>query len=165
MSDGEIRSVIVPLTDLEVLIPNATVAEIINYTPPQPISDTPPWMLGHLLWRGWQVPLISFAVLTEAAAEENTAAARVCVTKALIGNPRMPYFALLAQAFPRLTTITASELVEVSTDNNPIAVAGRVVLEDREVVVPDLDRLGHLVAHVAFGTLPITQRPEPASKA
>ena len=165
MSDGEIRSVIVPLTELEILIPNATVAEIMNYTQPQPISDTPPWMLGHLLWRGWQVPLISYSVLTEAAAEENTTSARICVTKALIGNPRMPYFALLAQAFPRLTTITASELVEVSTDNNPIAVAGRVVFEEREIIVPDLDRLGQLVAHVAFGTLPVTPRAESIPKA
>lgn len=165
MSDGEIRSVIVPLTGMEILIPNATVAEIMNYTQPQPISDTPPWMLGHLLWRGWQVPLISFAVLTDAAAQENTVSTRICVTKALIGNPRMPYFAMLAQAFPRLTTITASELVEVSTDNNPIAVAGRVAFEEREIVVPDLDRLGHLVAHVAFGTLPVMHRAESVAKA
>ncbi len=162
MSDGEIRSVIVPLTGLEVLIPNATVAEITNYSEPQPLSDTPPWMLGNFLWRGWQVPLISFAVLTEAATAENTANARVCVLKSLISNARMPYFAVLAQAFPRLTTITASELVEVSSDINPIAVAGRVILDEREVVVPDLDRLGHLVAHAAFGALPVTQRPQTA---
>lgn len=162
MTDGEIRSVIVPLTNLEILIPNATVAEVTNYSEPLPISDTPSWMLGSFLWRGWQVPLISFAALAEVAAEENTVNARVCVTKSLIGNARMPYLAILAQAFPRLITITASGLVEVPSETNPIAVAGRVILDEREVMVPDLDRLGHLVAHAAFGSLPVTHR-QPAA--
>ncbi len=165
MSDAEIRSVIIPLTDLEILIPNATVAEVINYSEPQPISNTPPWMLGNLLWQGWQVPLISFAVLSEVAEEESTESARVCITKSLIGNARMPYFALLTQGFPHLTTVTASDLVEVASSNKPLAVAGQVILnEERQVIVPDLDRLGHLVAHVAFGALPVTRRAEPPSK-
>lgn len=158
MSEAEIRSVIIPLTQMEILVPNATVAEVANYVEPQEISDTPPWMLGMFLWRGWQVPLIAFAVLAEAVHEESTDNARICVTKSLIGNARMPYFAILAQAFPRLNTITATDMVEVATDTNPIAVAGRVIVAEREVVIPDLDRLGHLVAHAAFGALPVTHR-------
>lgn len=158
MSEGEIRSVIIPLTGMEILVPNATVAEIVNYAEPQSISDTPAWLLGMFLWRGWQVPLISFAVLAETVHEENTQNARVCVTKSLIDNPRMPYFAILAQSFPRLNTIKSTDMVEVATDVNPIAVAGRVIVTEREVTVPDLDRLGHLVAHAAFGALPVTQR-------
>lgn len=155
MSEMEIRSVIVPLTALDILIPNATIAEVSNYVEPQALPDTPPWLLGTFLWRGWQVPMISFATLLEAVEQEELEHARICVTKSLIGNPRMPYFAILAQGFPRLNTVTAAELVEVAATNQPIAVAGRVIVKDREVVVPDLDRLGHLVAHAAFGTLPL----------
>lgn len=158
MSGAEIRSVIIPLSGVDILVPNATVAEITNFVDPQPLADTPPWMLGTFLWRGWQVPLISFARLAELAESERTENARVCVTKSLIGNERMPYFAILAQAFPRLTTISATELVEVPSAVNPIAVAGRIVVQEREVLIPDLDRLGHLVAHAAFGALPVTQR-------
>lgn len=157
-TDSEIRSVVIPLTGTDILIPNATVAEVTNYAEPQPVPDAPAWMLGTFLWRGWHVPLISFSVLTEIADAERTESARICVTKALIGNERMPYFALLTQAFPRLTTISASDLVEVPADSNPIAVAGRTVIEEHEVLVPDLDRLGHLVAHAAFGALPLTRR-------
>jgi chemosensory pili system protein ChpC len=154
MSEVEIRSVIVPLTGMDILIPNATIAEVINYAGVQTIPNTPPWMLGTFLWRGWQVPLISFAVLAEAVDHENTDNTRICVTKSLIGNPRMPYFAVLTQAFPRLNTITATEMLELPNESNPIAVAGRVIVAEQEVVVPDLDRLGHLVAHAAFGALP-----------
>lgn len=158
MSESEIRSVVIPLTGMEILVPNATVAEVVNYAEPEEIPDTPAWMLGMFLWRGWQVPLISFAALIESMQEESTKNARICVTKSLINNTRMPYFAVLAQSFPRLTTVTPTDMVEVATQTNPIAVAGRVVMAEREIVVPDLERLGHLVAHAAFGALPVTQR-------
>lgn len=156
MSDGEVRCVIVPLTGVEILIPNATVAEVTNYVEPQPIPDTPAWMLGTFLWRGWQVPLISLSMLAKLAERENKETARICISKSLIGNARMPYFSLLAQGFPRLTTITASELVEVPTDKLPMAFAGRAIVNEHEVLVPDLDRLGHMVAHAALGVLPVT---------
>lgn len=157
MNTGEIRSIILPSSGADILIPNATIAEITNYAQPQPLSDAPPWLLGTILWRGWQVPLISFSVLIELCSSEQTDSARICVTKSLIGNDRMPYFGILAQAFPRLTTISASGLVELPTTSNPIAVAGKVIIEEREVLVPDLDRLGHLIAHAAFGMLPVTR--------
>jgi chemosensory pili system protein ChpC len=31
-----------------------------------------------------------------------------------------------------------------------------VTVNEEEAIVPDLDRLGHLVAHAAFGALPLT---------
>jgi chemosensory pili system protein ChpC len=41
-------------------------------------------------------------------------------------------------------------------ESKPIAVAGRVIVDSTEAVIPDLDRLGHLTAHAAFGALPLT---------
>lgn len=156
MSDTEIRSVVVPLSGVQILIPNATVAEVVSYSSPDPIQDAPEWLLGTFLWRGWQVPLVSFATLTEHAETESVEGARMCITKTLIDNERMPYIAILAQGFPRLTTITEDNLTEVPSESNPIAVAGKAIVGDMEVVIPDLDRLGHLVAHAAFGALPLT---------
>jgi chemosensory pili system protein ChpC len=156
MAETEIRSVMVPLTGTQILIPNATVAEVVGYSNPEPISGSPEWLLGTFLWRGWQVPLVSFANLIEAAETESVNGARLCITKTLIANERMPYVAILAQGFPRLTTITEDNLTEVPTDSKPIAVAGRVIVDSTEAVIPDLDRLGHLTAHAAFGALPLT---------
>lgn len=156
MADTEIRSVMVPLAGTQLLIPNATVAEVVGYSEPDAIADGPDWILGTFLWRGWQVPLISFAALIESRESEPVNGARLCITKTLIDNERMPYIAILAQGFPRLTTITQDNLTEVPMDSKPIAVAGQVIVESTEALVPDLDRLGHLVAHAAFGALPLT---------
>lgn len=156
MSEAEIRSVMAPVTGGELLIPNATVAEIVGYAEPEPHPDTPGWMLGDLLWRGWQVPVISFSALAGLAEAENIEGARICITKSLAHSERLPYLAILTQGFPRLVTVTATALTEVPEKDLPPAVAGRVILGDREAWVPDLNRLAELVAHAAHGSLPVT---------
>jgi len=156
MADKEIRSVMVPLTGSQLLIPNATVAEVVGYTKPDPVQDGPEWLLGTFLWRGWQVPIVSFIALSESDITESVNGARLCITKTLIDNERMPYIAILAQGFPRLTTLTEDTVTEVPLEAKPIAVAGKVIIESSEALIPDLDRLAHLVAHAAFGALPLT---------
>jgi iron complex outermembrane receptor protein len=42
----EIRGVMVPVTEGRLLLPNATVAEVISYTKPEPVSGAPTWLLG-----------------------------------------------------------------------------------------------------------------------
>lgn len=156
MSETEIRSVLVPVTDAELLLPNASIAEIVGYTTPDPIDQAPEWLLGNILWHGWQVPVVAFGVLTEQQEREPIEGAKICVTKSLIDNERMPYIGILAQGFPRLVTVTESALTEVPDSSTHIATAGKAIIGDREAWVPDLDRIGQLVAHAAFGALPLS---------
>ncbi|HMB38364.1 MAG TPA: chemotaxis protein CheW [Wenzhouxiangellaceae bacterium] len=156
MSETEIRSVLVPVTDAELLMPNASIAEIVGYTSPEPIEQAPEWLLGNILWHGWQVPVVSFGMLTEQLETESAEGAKICVSKSLISNERMPYIGILAQGFPRLVTVTESALSEVPDSSTHIAIAGKAIIGDREAWVPDLDRIGQLVAHAAFGALPIS---------
>jgi chemosensory pili system protein ChpC len=100
----EIRGVMVPVTDGRVLLPNATVAEVISYAQPEQIPGAPSWLLGRLAWRGWRLPLFSLPMLTGQLKEESRTNARVAVLKAIGGHAGLPFMALLAQGFPRLTT-------------------------------------------------------------
>jgi len=156
MSETEIRSVMVPVTDADLLLPNASIAEIVGYTSPEPIEQAPEWLLGNIIWHGWQVPVVSFGMLTEQLETESVEGAKICVSKSLISNERMPYIGILAQGFPRLVTVTESALTEVPDSVTHIAIAGKAIIGDREAWVPDLDRIGQLVAHAAFGALPIS---------
>ncbi|MDX1626088.1 MAG: chemotaxis protein CheW [Wenzhouxiangellaceae bacterium] len=156
MSEQEIRSVLVPVSGTDLLLPNATISEIVGYSRPDPIDQAPDWLIGNILWHGWQVPVVSFAVLTEQAESEPTDGAKICITKNLVTNDRIPFIGLLAQGFPRLVTVTESTLVEVPESSTHIAVAGECVIGDREAVIPELDRIGQLVAHAAYGALPLT---------
>ena len=143
----EIRGVMVPITDGRVLLPNATVAEVISYTKPETIPNAPAWLLGRLPWRGWRLPLFSFPILTGQLTDESRTNARVAVLKALGGNAGMPFIALLAQGFPRLTTVT-QELLIPTSDEHPHApgVRAEVLVRDDRAVIPDLDAIEGMVA-------------------
>jgi chemosensory pili system protein ChpC len=115
----EIRCVLVPVSNLRLLLPNATVAEVITYSKPEPVDNAPEWLLGRIAWRGWRVPLVSFAQLSKSDTGDSEASVRVAVLKALGGNPKLPFVAILTQGFPRLTTLNA-ELIIPTHDGTPL---------------------------------------------
>lgn len=146
-SPREIRGVMIPVTNGRVLLPNATVAEVITYSNPERIPNAPEWLLGRQSWRGWRLPLFSFAILSGLAHEEGYLGARVAVLKALGGHAKMPFIALLAQGFPRLTTITPDLLIPTGDENvHPPGVRAQVLVRDDQAVIPDLGQIEAMMA-------------------
>jgi chemosensory pili system protein ChpC len=146
-STREIRGVMIPVTGGRVLLPNATVAEVITYSVPEKIADAPDWLLGRLSWRGWRLPLFSFSMLSGGAKQESYSNAKVAVLKALGGNAKMPFVAMLAQGFPRLTTITPDLLIPTGDESeHPPGVHGHVLVRDDQAVIPDLGQIENLIA-------------------
>lgn len=145
-----IRGVLIQVADARLLLPNATIAEVLSYAAPEPLADAPDWLLGRIRWRGWQLPLMSFSRFAGIAEEEGGLGSKVVVLKALGGNPRQPYFAMLTQGFPRLVTVTESTLATLDDDGAlPAGVLARVRLNENEAMVPDLAALEQRV-HAAL---------------
>ena len=143
----EIRGVLIPITNGRVLLPNATVAEVITLANVEKIPNAPEWILGRLSWRGWRLPLFSFPILTGQVADETYTNARVAVLKALSGNAKMPFLALLAQGFPRLTTVTPDSLIPTGDENaHPLGIRAEVLVRDDRAVIPDLGLIEGMVA-------------------
>lgn len=135
----EIRSLLIGVTGGRVLLPNATVAEVITYASAEPIPDAPAWVIGRIGWRGWRLPLFSFAILCGLAPEEGYINAKVAVLKALGGRPRFSYMAMLTQGFPRLTTVTPEVLIpDTSAGDLPFGALMRVLVRDDPAFIPDL---------------------------
>ena len=138
----EIRCVLVPVGNLRLLLPNATIAEVITQSKPEPVADAPDWLLGRIAWRGWRVPLVSFTKLAGTEEGDAELSVRVAVLKALGGNPRLPFIAVLTQGFPRLTTLNA-ELIIPTHDGSalPPGVRAQVLVRDDVAMIPDLEWL------------------------
>ncbi|TAL83223.1 MAG: chemotaxis protein CheW [Rhodanobacter sp.] len=136
----EIRCVLVPAGELRLLLPNATIAEVITQSTPEPVARAPDWLLGRIAWRGWRVPLVSFTRLTGAAEGDAGLSGRVAVLKALGDNPRLPFIAVMTEGFPRLTTLNA-ELIIPTHDGStlPAGVRAQVLVRDDVAVIPDLE--------------------------
>ena len=107
----DIRGVLIQVAGARLLLPNATIAEVMSFADPEPVANAPDWLLGQIRWRGWQLPLLSFARLAGIADEQGGLGSKVVVLKALGGNAKSPYFALLTQGFPRLVTVSRDALV------------------------------------------------------
>lgn len=142
----ELRGVIVQTGAGQLLLPNSVITEVLSFSDPDAVEGAPEWLLGLIRWRGWQVPLLDFASLagvqSRSPAQSQGGRRRVIVVKALGGNPRMPYMAIMADGFPRLVTVKASTL-EAPADATDLAACIRAIanLNDEEAIIPDLDQV------------------------
>ncbi|HET6436368.1 MAG TPA: chemotaxis protein CheW [Xanthomonadaceae bacterium] len=146
-TNQDIRGVLIQVAGTRLLLPNATIAEVLSYAEPDAIGDAPDWLLGRIRWRGWQLPLVSFARLSGIADEQGGLGSKVVVLKALGGDSRHPYFALLTQGFPRLVTVSREALRAEDTDATqlPPGVQAKVMLRDDAAVLPDLAQIEQLI--------------------
>ena len=149
MSDSTniIRGVLIQVAEARLLLPNATIAEVLSYADPEPVADAPDWLLGRMRWRGWQLPLVSFSRFSGIAEDRGGLGSKVIVLKALGGDAKHPFFALLTQGFPRLVTVTEGSLVSDSDDAGvPEGVLARVRRNEDDALLPDLAAIEEKIA-------------------
>lgn len=152
---SDIRGVMITVSNGRLLLPNATVAEVITFAEPEPVPDAPDWLLGRVRWRGWRLPLISFARLTGYTAPEGELGAKVAVMKSLGGDAKLPYFALLTQGFPRLTTVSEEALMASGDGGEPApGVLFEVMLRDDVALIPDLEAIEAMIGEALKASEP-----------
>jgi chemosensory pili system protein ChpC len=139
--DLDLPTFVIPLYKSILLIPNATVAEIIAYEPLQRVQGSPDWFLGFLGWRGVQVPVVSFEMLTVGRGSfslVSVSSASLVVVKALGGRPQLPFFAIVAQALPRLVRIDREDLFATGEPTERTELQKARYAEEI-ITIPDLD--------------------------
>lgn len=142
----DIRGVLIQIQDARLLLPNATIAEVLSFADPEPVAGTPDWLLGRIRWRGWQLPLIAFSRLAGLADEHGGLGSKVIVLKALGGDPKAPFFAVLTQGFPRLVTVAHAALMAEQDDAElPTGVQARILLNEDPALLPDLAQVEALI--------------------
>ena len=144
------RGVLIQIAGSQLLLPNAATVEVMSYADPEPIPDAPDWLLGQIRWRGWRLPMVSFARIAGTHSEGSTIGTKVIVIKALGGDPKLPYFALVAQGFPRLVTISRDNLV-VDSEHHEVMPEGirlQVMFNGDVALVPDLDAAERMIVEV-----------------
>lgn len=141
----DIRGVLIQVAGARLLLPNATIAEVLSFADPEPVPNAPDWLLGRIRWRGWQVPLLAFARLAGIADEQGGLGSKVVVLKALGGDAKAPFFALLTQGFPRLVTVSHDALLAQDGAGTLPGVRANVVLNQDAAMLPDLEGVERLI--------------------
>ena len=140
---GSLPSYVIAMQKQGMLIPQDNVVEIIPYEPLQRMEDTPDWFLGLLSWRGLQVPVSSFEMLTVERASfslVSVSSASLVIIKGLNDVESLPFYAVVAQTAPRLVDLTEEMLFDTGDETLKTEVT-KVRFEDQILSVPDLDYL------------------------
>ena len=140
-----VHSLILPLEGANLLLPNASVAEIIGYSEPEPVNDAPDWYMGTLDWRGLKVPLIAFEALSGKARPSTSGKVRISIFNALGGNPEMPFFAMVTQGIPRLSLVSQGMVTLSEGGDPPPCVLSNVQVRGESALIPDLDAIEDMI--------------------
>lgn len=145
----EVRGVLIPCGSLQLLLPNAAVAEVTDYRQPTPLSgERPGWLLGTVAWRQRSLLVLDPELLLGGSVREIGGRARIAVCNTLSPDATRPFLGLLCRRIPRLVRVTEEALEPLSAPEggDALPVHHWVRVRDEQALIPDLDRLQELVA-------------------
>ena len=136
-----VRCMLLPLTSLNLLIPNSAVAEIIGYSTPRRLQNCSDWFPGVVLWRGVYVPVVAIEEMCHVATAQVGPRARI----AIVYNPNkdadLPYLGIQMQDIPRAYLAEADSMVSGGDDGLSEYLVTRVDDEQLARVIPDVDKI------------------------
>lgn len=138
-----IPCLMIPLAGRSLLVPTVTVAEMVSYKRPEPVEDSPEWLLGVVEWRNQRVPVLSFEVLNGEANPGVATRSRLAVFNNTGVSEDLPFIAVVSQAIPKLVRVTASDIDEADIALEPFDRMW-VDVEGEQAVIPDVSALEQL---------------------
>ncbi|WP_404365869.1 chemotaxis protein CheW [Marinobacter sp.] len=148
MSDSSpiLPCVMIPMTDRQLLLPNVSIAEVVDYVDARAQADGPAWLVGRLSWRGQDLPVISYdAINGGVTALPDTTRGRIAVLNT-IGrhHDALPFLALITQGIPSQARLTEDQIVPTEGDSGPADLMV-VDVEGHTAYIPNLEYLESLV--------------------
>ncbi len=136
---AEVRGVLLPLHGKQLLLPNASVSEVVGYQQPPVQPDLPDWLLGIQPWRQQEVPLVYFERLVGVAVAEPGIRARVAICNALGGDQQRPFIGILLSSIPRLVRVNEEVIAPLDepADLGP-ELHRQVIINGEEAWIPDI---------------------------
>lgn len=148
-----VRSLWVPLEGVNLLLPNVAIAEVINYQPLDMIQSGPDWLLGGLLWRDKQIPIISMERLCGFNLPQGGRGARISILNSVMPESGLSFYAMVTTGIPRLFNADEEALGPslMATNNFPETVADCVQIGSEQALVPNLEVVQTVVSGVWKG--------------
>lgn len=137
-----IHSQMLSIENNSLVLPNTAVAEIINFTDPVPVEDSPDWLLGTMEWRGLSVPLISLEKAMGKDAPDVTSDLHIAILNCLGNKKSFNFYGIITRGLPKLVNIQEKNILEGNNTNelNELALAN-VTINKMEAFIPDLDAI------------------------
>lgn len=133
-----VRSQMIALESFRLLLPNTAIAEVIAYTKPELEDGKPDWYLGHVAWRGYSIPVVSFELMINQAASKPNRRSRIIILNSITGDPERPFYGMLSTGIPRLMSVEATNIEDAPIIGDTDTLMLRQVMVDKHAaVIPD----------------------------
>jgi chemosensory pili system protein ChpC len=137
--------VMIPVIGRQLLLPNVSLAEVVDYSPDTNTGDGPAWLAGYLEWRGLRLPVISYDAASGGQLEQpNNRRGRVVILNSIVEEHRdQPFIALMTQGIPSQNRINQSQIQRLDT---PAGIADLMAVEvdGERAWIPNLEYLESL---------------------
>ena len=137
--------VMIPMSERQLLLPNVTIAEVVDYASSDAGANTPDWLVGYLDWRGLQLPVISYDAANGGSLSVPGANRGRIVVLNTIGehHQQVPFMALVTQGIPSQARLTEDQIRQLDGEAGPADLM-QVEVEGDSAWIPNLEYLESL---------------------
>lgn len=142
VDDDRIECVVLPQFQGNLLLPRASVVEVVEGRNMDIVVDLQGGVIGKMQWRGWTVPLVSFEAASSGTIPKFNSETKSVILHSLADDIERPYIAVTVQGNPKTVEVEESNLKAVSgTENNDFVQSKVWVNAEFEAIIPDLSML------------------------
>lgn len=137
--------VMIPMNGRQLLLPNVSIAEVVDFASTEAPADAPEWMAGTLEWRGLELPVISYDAANGGEITRPGGSRGRIVVLNTIGDhhDRVPFMALVTQGIPSQTRLTEDQVKRIDGDTGSADMM-QVDVDGETAFIPDLGFLESL---------------------
>ncbi len=147
---SELRGVLIQLQGEQLLLPNAAVAEVIDYREPESREQAPDWFLGATNWRQRNLPVVRVEKLLGQEEVASSQRQRIVICHTLTDGAQRPFVGIVSSAIPRLVRVREDLLQgKPQADDEHALVQARLSIDGQDALIPDLGELERQVSEVA----------------
>lgn len=138
-----LHCVLIPMNNRQLLLPNVSIAEVVDHDTHLSGDEGPDWLAGYLEWRGLTLPVISYEGANEQEAVIPVAGrGRIAVLNTIGPNhDRLPFLALVTRGIPSQTRLLPEQVHGGEDADQGPADLMLVELEGETVWIPNLEYL------------------------
>ena len=146
--DDRVRCLTLNFFSYKMLIPNASVAEVIELANIEPLLGAPEWFGGMMKWREQDVPVVVFEKVMNIDASKPQKYRRVLILNTPDNKGCSPFIALGCQSIPSLTVIEESRVTATEMTSEQ---AIHIKLDGEKYIIPKISFLEEKVSEVMQG--------------
>lgn len=139
-SNESLPCFIVPMCTDPIIVPSVTVAEVIDYRPPEPLVGAPHWFMGTVDWRSLTLPVISFERYNHISESRQGTNSRIAIMNVVSNQHYMRFFSVMVQGIPKPVSVVAANL-QKQDESMTDGVAMKVLLSGQIALIPDMDNI------------------------